>query len=267
MTASGCCSFTLLCWRSLRRRNLDGQSATSSLGESQYRHYYSLPHSHSVLISKSVALSMKMNFLLYLPALLYLSFTTLSPIDSVLHLLLTSLTLVIISFPFISTSEHALTYFHTSFDFSRKFLWQWTVNWRWIGQETFESEGFGNALLIAHVVGLALFVIKWSEGDAGGLESMLRRAVRYPSKPAGLVENSPDRLSFLPLCSQIFHAQSGLRFSGFLTIVFSANLLGITFARSLHYQFYAWYAHQLVFLVLHTPYDLLQQCAFFRCTV
>lgn len=33
------------------------------------------------------------------------------------------------------------------------------------------------------------------------------------------------------------------------------------FARSLHYQFYAWYAHQLVFLAWHTPYDLLQRCA------
>lgn len=37
--------------------------------------------------------------------------------------------------------------------------------------------------------------------------------------------------------------------------MFSANLAGITFARSLHYQFYAWYAQQLVFLLMHTPYE------------
>ncbi|KAK6040666.1 ALG3 protein [Cooperia oncophora] len=34
-----------------------------------------------------------------------------------------------------------------------------------------------------------------------------------------------------------------------LFALFSANLIGITFARSLHYQFYSWYYHQLPFLL------------------
>lgn len=45
----------------------------------------------------------------------------------------------------------------------------------------------------------------------------------------------------------------------FCTVMFSANLVGILFARSLHYQFYAWYAHQAIFLAFHTPYDLYQK--------
>ncbi|WKX92999.1 hypothetical protein Q1695_010766 [Nippostrongylus brasiliensis] len=34
-----------------------------------------------------------------------------------------------------------------------------------------------------------------------------------------------------------------------LFALFSANLIGISFARSLHYQFYSWYYHQLPFLL------------------
>jgi hypothetical protein len=41
------------------------------------------------------------------------------------------------------------------------------------------------------------------------------------------------------------------------TILFTSNLIGILFARSLHYQFYAWYAQQLPFLVWRTPYPLV----------
>ena len=45
-------------------------------------------------------------------------------------------------------------------------------------------------------------------------------------------------------------------------MLFSSNLLGIAFARSLHYQFYAWYAHQIVFLVWSTPFDIVPRSVF-----
>ena len=39
-------------------------------------------------------------------------------------------------------------------------------------------------------------------------------------------------------------------------ILFTSNLIGILFARSLHYQFYSWYALQIPFLAWKTPYPI-----------
>jgi alpha-1,3-mannosyltransferase len=40
------------------------------------------------------------------------------------------------------------------------------------------------------------------------------------------------------------------------TIFFTSNLIGILFARSLHYQFYSWYAQQIPFLAWRTNYPV-----------
>lgn len=39
-------------------------------------------------------------------------------------------------------------------------------------------------------------------------------------------------------------------------VLFTSNLIGITFARSLHYQFFSWYAHQMPFLLWASGYSV-----------
>jgi len=65
---------------------------------------------------------------------------------------------------------------------------------------------------------------------------VLNRGLRRPSLPAGLTPVTADYIA---------------------TVLFTSNLIGIIFARSLHYQFYSWYAQQVPFLALKTPYPLV----------
>ncbi|KAM0747320.1 ALG3-domain-containing protein [Meredithblackwellia eburnea MCA 4105] len=189
----------------------------------------------------SLALGIKMNFLLYLPGLLVLLFLHVGILPSIPSLISIISVQLLLSFPFYSsTAPHLLpTYFQTSFNFSRAFLWEWTVNWRWIGEEGFESKGFSSMLLILHGLGLVVAGTKWCE-EEGGVWSVLLRGVRDPMRGAARLLPNPDHIA---------------------TILFTSNLIGILFARSLHYQFYSWYFHQLVFLSFHTPFDILQRLA------
>jgi len=54
--------------------------------------------------------------------------------------------------------------------------------------------------------------------------------------------------------SLLCHGKGGLDLKAVLMIdipllLFTSNLIGITFARSLHYQFHSWYFHQVPFLL------------------
>jgi len=110
------------------------------------------------------------------------------------------------------------------------------VNWRMIGQDTFLSRQWANGLFLGHVSTLAAFgLFVWCKRD-GGVWTVLRRGFRKPDLPA----------SFAPLTADYI-----------ATIFFTSNLIGIIFARSLHYQFYSWYAQQLPFLAWRTRFPVL----------
>ena len=129
-----------------------------------------------------------MSALLFLPALLYLAFVHLSPLAALQHLALLVLPLALLSSPFLTTREHALTYALQAFDFSRAFDWRYTLNWRFLGEDAFENPRWGTVLLGAHAAGLVLWAEKWAGEDGGGAV-LLRRAARFPGRkpsPAGL---------------------------------------------------------------------------------
>lgn len=195
----------------------------------------------------SLALGIKMNLLLFLPALAYILYTCLGLFPLLLHLSQIFSVQYLLAMPFLALPKQ---YLSTAFNFGRDFEWVWTVNWRWLGEETFSSRELKWGLLGAHLLGLGLCLLKWS-GEEGGLYRLARRGITNPMRAASLSRRkmTPNRTSspFVRLLMQ----------TGMMTLLFSTNLLGILCSRSLHYQFYAWYAHSVPFLLFQTPYDLI----------
>lgn len=201
-----------------------------------------------------------MSTLLFLPALFYLVFVHLSPLALLQHLVVLVSTQILLSAPFLRTAAHRVQYLSQAFDFHRAFEWEFTVNWRWIGQEAFEDPQWGRGLLVAHAAGLVVWALKWAAED-GGVVRLLRRARANPAaRPAAGKELTPSRecsFSVMVLWQPEQRRRTDIATpAGIATTFFCTNLTGIVCARSLHPQFYAWFAHQLVWLCWGT------ECAF-----
>ncbi|KAG8695601.1 dolichyl-P-Man:Man(5)GlcNAc(2)-PP-dolichol alpha-1,3-mannosyltransferase [Ceratobasidium sp. 394] len=180
-----------------------------------------------------LALSIKMNILLYTPALLLTLLLTTGLIPTLFYTLLTTLTVLIPSFTFLLT--HPKPYLINSFNLGRQFLYKWTVNWRFVPEPTFLSPTFAKGLLATHVALLGVFGFGVWCRKQGGAVQVLKRALERPTRPAALSGVSQDYIA---------------------TIFFTANLIGVLCARSLHYQFYSWYATQLPLLAWRTKYPV-----------
>jgi alpha-1,3-mannosyltransferase len=139
---------------------------------------------------------------------------------------------IILAYPFIS--GNAMGYLSRAFELSRQFLFKWTVNWRFVGEEMFLSKEFSMALLLGHISALMLFITtRWL------------RPAEIP-----IMELIGNALKFEEPCGKRQHAVS-IRISPnyILTIILTANAIGMLFARSLHYQFYAYIALATPFLL------------------
>ncbi|BEI82001.1 hypothetical protein CcaverHIS002_0211610 [Cutaneotrichosporon cavernicola] len=181
----------------------------------------------------SLALGIKMNILLFLPGLLVVLFQFRGAVGTLDSLVIISLVqLALAGFSFFETPAQLRIYFAAAFDFSRSFLYQWTVNWRFVPESIFLSKSFGSLLLLIHLALLILFgLYRWCPVP-GGTRAVLSTGLYSPRamfQPAVL----PGQLasSHLPL------------------VLFSSNLIGMACARSLHYQFQTWYFHQIPFLL------------------
>ncbi|KAL9031700.1 MAG: hypothetical protein Q9196_000296 [Gyalolechia fulgens] len=137
---------------------------------------------------------------------------------------------ITIAWPFIPVNP--IGYISRAFEFSRQFLYKWTVNWRFVDEETFLSREFAITLVTANLGFLALFITtRW-----------LR-----PSR-----RSFPECLSMLwkavPLLLQ---QQISLRVtpSFVMTSILGSMTVGLLCARTLHYQFYSYIAWSTPFLL------------------
>lgn len=183
----------------------------------------------------SLAVSVKMNILLFSPALLIAYICNLGFIRTILHLGICGVIQVILGLPFLINNPYS--YISGAFNFGRVFEYKWTVNWRLIPQELFVNPTFHIALLFLHLAAIIYFIPTWM--------TYMRcyaklKSVEKELKPQMKKDTEVD----VSTVSQLFIAP-----------LFAANFLGVMFSRSLHYQFYLWYYHTLPYIAWCTHYS------------
>ncbi|XP_056600686.1 dol-P-Man:Man(5)GlcNAc(2)-PP-Dol alpha-1,3-mannosyltransferase [Triplophysa dalaica] len=171
----------------------------------------------------SLAVSVKMNVLLFAPGLLFLLLCEFGLWKALPKLILCAVIQLLLGLPFLLVNP--VGYASRAFDLGRQFLFKWTVNWRFLPEEVFLSRYFHLVLLLAHMTTLVLFALKRWKRPGISIWSILKE----PSER----KESPQKLNA---------DQTAL-------ILFTSNFIGMCFSRSLHYQFYVWYFHTLPFLL------------------
>jgi alpha-1,3-mannosyltransferase len=178
----------------------------------------------------SIALSIKMNVLLFAPGLAFIFFQGAGIYRSILNSILVVFIQVILGYPFLI--EHGNHYISRAFELSRRFLYQWTVNWKFVSPAIFNGANFPIGLLFAHFLLLiCFFSFQWTKPKG---------VYQYLSK--GFILNQKRKK---------------LDQDHILVVLFTSNLIGIICARSLHYQFYSWYFYTLPYLLWRTNYHLI----------
>lgn len=103
----------------------------------------------------SLAVGVKMNILLFAPALLLFYLTNLGLKGTLKQLLVCGAFQLVLGAPFLLT--HPMEYLKGSFDLGRIFEHKWTVNYRFLERSIFEDKTFHLALLAVHLLLLGFF--------------------------------------------------------------------------------------------------------------
>lgn len=185
----------------------------------------------------SLSVSVKMNALLFAPGvavLLCQARGTGGAIRRILGICLS--TQLILGAPFLLHAPQS--YVARAFELTREFLYKWSVNGAFLAEDMFLNKKLAAVLLILHLgVLLSFGQVKWTSKREGGLLGLVHIPVGGLGTWLGkmLTETKVKDLK-----------------AGHITwVLFSCNFIGIMFARTLHYQFYLWYAHTLPFLVCY----------------
>ena len=131
---------------------------------------------------------------------------------------------ILMGLPFFGQDQDTgLSYLYRSFDLGRQFLYKWTVNWRFVDEQTFLSPSFALSLLAIHVsLLLFFFQTKWVKPSASSLVEFAQKYIR------GVKEVEEESISKKITPTFVMDA------------VLSSVVIGMLCARSLHYQFFAY---------------------------
>lgn len=191
----------------------------------------------------SLSVSIKMNTLLALPGVAIVLLHSLGRNRAFSQASIMFQIQALLAWPFISVN--AKSYLSKAFEFSRVFLWRWTVNWRFLGRDLFLSKELSYGLLATHVVLLTFFIFtRWLKPARLGVWQFLNTYLLTLSPP------EPGSLQAYQLSQRTTE-----RFIA--TTILASNAIGVLCARSLHYQFYSWIAWGTPYLLYKAKFPLV----------
>lgn len=165
----------------------------------------------------SLAVSVKMNILLFSPGLLLLLIQAHDSFWGVFYCLSICASIqLVLALPFLLHAP--ISYLRGAFDIGRIFQFKWTVNWKFLPEDLFVSKEVAIVLLVLTLAGWIFFFL---------------------------------------LRQQRVNRGSDMSADYIIRTLFVSNVVGVVFARTLHYQFYVWYFHQLPFLLWSTSLPLI----------
>eukprot|EP00762_Andalucia_godoyi_P007244 ANDGO_08062.mRNA.1 putative Dol-P-Man:Man(5)GlcNAc(2)-PP-Dol alpha-1 len=189
----------------------------------------------------SLAVSIKMNVLLFAPAYLWVWFLYGGWPCITRHSFLVFASQIALGAPFLAT--YPASYLAKAFEFSRVFQFKWSVNWAFMHPAAFASSSFALFLLGAHIFMLAIFYYRRFQVTPAKnfflpFSAFAPAAMSMPRSTDGVERR---------LCSPYHEALRDPRY--ICAVFFTVNIIGVVCARTLHYQFYAWYVHSIPFLL------------------
>lgn len=174
----------------------------------------------------SLAVSLKMNVLLFAPGLLFLLIQA-SPKMTIPRLAICGFTQLILGAPFLL--RHPVSYLRKAFELDRQFFFKWTVNLKFLPEDMFLSKPCAITLISLHLCLLAIYHFRLYKLCSRSRQKII----------------SPEQI---------------------LSTLFVSNFIGICCARTLHYQFYSWYFSALPYLLWReTLYSIPVRLLLFGC--
>lgn len=177
-----------------------------------------------MVLSWTLALGMKMIMLLPLPALAAMLVQGAGTELAVFWGIVSGIITLGSAAPFMGREETSI-YLKQAFDLGRQFMYKWTVNWKFIPEQTFLSKPFSYTLLAAHAGILVAFLhFKWVRPSSTGLIHFVKKHFSFTD--IGRAEQDKITRRLTP---QLV-----------MDALLSSVVIGMLCARSLHYQFYAY---------------------------
>ena len=181
-------------------------------------------------LAYSVAISIKMSVLLAAPGVALVLLQALPGSRAINMTFIMMQVQMLLAIPFLSVNSKS--YFSRAFDLSRQFLFKWTVNWRFLSEETFLSKRFSIALLVLNLTILSFFAFtRWTMPSNASFPDLIRRTLK----------------SLFPKGQQQILLNVNADF--ILTTILTSLMIGLLCARSLHYQFFAYISWSTPFLL------------------